>query len=110
MGGVGGPGARRRGPSRRPLRLAPHPGWRMPRTLRVWESLAPTVIEQKVTGQEARFAWRRLVRTHGTSAPGPADVIPAGLTVPPDPLSLATHSVVGMAPGPGRDRNARAPS
>jgi 3-methyladenine DNA glycosylase/8-oxoguanine DNA glycosylase len=64
-----------------------HPGWRMPRTLRVWESLAPTVIEQKVTGQEARFAWRRLVRMHGTSAPGPADVIPAGLTVPPDPLS-----------------------
>ena len=64
-----------------------HPGWRMPRTLRVWESFAPTVLEQKVTGQEARFAWRRLVRAYGTPAPGPIDAMPTGLTVPPDPLT-----------------------
>src|SRR3954454_19376220 len=64
-----------------------HPGWRMPRTLRVWESLAPSVLEQKVTGNEARFAWRHLVLAHGTPAPGPADVVPRGLTVPPNPLA-----------------------
>jgi hypothetical protein len=61
------------------------PGWRVPRTLRVWEVFVPTVLEQKVTGGEARYAWRRLVLGHGTPAPGPADLVPAGLTVPPEP-------------------------
>jgi hypothetical protein len=59
------------------------PGWRVPRTLRVWESLVGAVLEQKVTGLEARYAWRRLVLAHGTPAPGPVEVIPRGLTVPP---------------------------
>jgi 3-methyladenine DNA glycosylase/8-oxoguanine DNA glycosylase len=65
------------------------PGWRVPRTSRVWEALVPTVLEQKVTGQEARYAWRRLVLAHGTPAPGPADVLPARLTVPPGPREWA---------------------
>lgn len=67
------------------------PGWRVPRSLRVWETFAPTVLEQKVTGQEARYAWRRLVLDHGSPAPGPDDM-PAGLTVPPDAPTWARIS------------------
>lgn len=57
-----------------------HPGLRVPRTGRVVEALVPAVLEQKVTGKEARDAFRRLVLAHGTPAPGPA---PAGMRVPP---------------------------
>ena len=49
-------------------------GWRVPCTGRVLESLAPAVLEQKVTGGEARDAWRTLVRAHGDRAPGPTPV------------------------------------
>ena len=59
---------------------ARHPGIRIPRSGRVLESLVPTVIEQKVTGQEARAAWRWLLRKYAEPAPGPA---PAGMRVPP---------------------------
>ena len=58
------------------------PGLRMPRTRRVFEALAPAVLEQKVTGGEARRAWRWLVTKYGTPAPGPA---PAGMKVCPSP-------------------------
>lgn len=61
-----------------------HPGWRVPRTGRVLESLVPAVIEQKVTGREAIRAWRSLVCAHGDPAPGPA-TLPSGLHVPPAP-------------------------
>lgn len=47
------------------------PGWRVPRTGLVLESLVPTVIEQRVTGHEAFASWRRLVRRYGERAPGP---------------------------------------
>jgi 3-methyladenine DNA glycosylase/8-oxoguanine DNA glycosylase len=57
-----------------------HPGLRIPRTGRVLESLVPTVLEQKVTGKEARAAWRWLIRRYAEPAPGPA---PAGMRVPP---------------------------
>jgi 3-methyladenine DNA glycosylase/8-oxoguanine DNA glycosylase len=43
--------------------------------------LVPAVLEQKVTGSEARSAWRHLVRRYGIPAPGPA---PAGMFVAPD--------------------------
>ena len=56
------------------------PGLRVPRTGRVVEALVPAVLEQKVTGREARDAFRRLVLRFGTPAPGPA---PAGMHVPP---------------------------
>jgi 3-methyladenine DNA glycosylase/8-oxoguanine DNA glycosylase len=59
---------------------ARHPGLRIPRTGRVVESLVPTILEQKVTGQEAQASFRRLVRRHGAPAPGPA---PEGMRVPP---------------------------
>ena len=59
---------------------ARHPGLRVPRTGRVVESLVPAVLEQKVTGKEARASFRRLVLAHGSPAPGPA---PEGMRVPP---------------------------
>jgi 3-methyladenine DNA glycosylase/8-oxoguanine DNA glycosylase len=59
---------------------ARHPGLRIPRSGRVLESLVPSVLEQKVTGQEARAAWRWLLRKYAEVAPGPA---PQGMRVPP---------------------------
>lgn len=59
-----------------------HPGVRLPRTRRVLESLVPAVLEQKVTGKEARAAYAHLVRAYGGPPPGPA---PSGLRVPPAP-------------------------
>jgi 3-methyladenine DNA glycosylase/8-oxoguanine DNA glycosylase len=56
------------------------PGLRLPRTGRVLEVLVPAVIEQKVTGREARHAFAVLVRKYGSAPPGPA---PAGMRVPP---------------------------
>ncbi len=59
-----------------------HPGWRVPRSNLVVETLVPSVLEQKVTGGEARSAWRSLVHRFGEPAPGPA---PAGMRVVPTP-------------------------
>ncbi|MFJ6485467.1 DNA-3-methyladenine glycosylase family protein [Streptomyces sp. NPDC091682] len=61
------------------------PGLRLTRTGLVLESLIPTVLEQKVTADEAYRAWRRLVRQYGEPAPGPAGgpdlyVVPAPRT------------------------------
>jgi hypothetical protein len=67
--------------------LRAHPGWRVPRTGRVLEALAPAVLEQKVTGREAWRAWRWLVLRYGEPAPGPVDVLPRGLAVVPDPAT-----------------------
>jgi 3-methyladenine DNA glycosylase/8-oxoguanine DNA glycosylase len=57
-----------------------HPGLRIPRSGHVMESLVPSVLEQKVTGQEARSSWRWLLRRYAEPAPGPA---PLGMRVPP---------------------------
>jgi 3-methyladenine DNA glycosylase/8-oxoguanine DNA glycosylase len=69
------------------------PGIRIGRTRRVMEALIPAIIEQKVTGEEARSAFVALVRRHGEPAPGPWDDAsarrPAPLRVPPDPETLA---------------------
>ena len=62
-----------------------HAGMRIGRTGAVTEALVPTIIEQKVTGMEARRSWHALVRALGEPAPGPA-----GLLVPPSPAMLAT--------------------
>ena len=59
---------------------ARHPGLRVPRTGRVVEALVPAVLEQKVTGKQARQSFRALVLRFGTPAPGPA---PDGMAVPP---------------------------
>ncbi|MGB7983163.1 MAG: hypothetical protein WCF36_20460, partial [Candidatus Nanopelagicales bacterium] len=47
-------------------------GWRVLRTQRVLEALVPAILEQRVTGVEARRSWAQLVRAHGEPAPGPA--------------------------------------
>jgi 3-methyladenine DNA glycosylase/8-oxoguanine DNA glycosylase len=59
-------------------RRVPH--LRLGRTGRVLESLIPAVLEQRVTGMDARRAWRALVTKFGAPAPGPA---PAHMRVPP---------------------------
>ena len=48
------------------------PGLRLARTGLVLESLIPSILEQKVTTDEAYRAWRLLVRKYGEPAPGPA--------------------------------------
>ncbi len=63
-----------------------HPGWRPPTTGRVFEALAPAVLEQKVTGREASRSWRALLTTYGDPAPGPT---PTPMRVPPTPSSWA---------------------
>lgn len=60
--------------------------WRVPRSGLVMDSLAPAIIEQKVTGQEAFRAYRTLVRRFGEPAPGP---VALGLWVPPAPATWA---------------------
>jgi hypothetical protein len=62
------------------------PGFRVIRTGRVFEALVPAVLEQKVTGKEARGAWRWLVSRYGEPAPGPG---PAQLRVCPSPKAWA---------------------
>ena len=56
------------------------PGLRLLRTNAVFEAMLPAILEQKITGLEARRAWRSLVTKYGTAAPGPA---PAGMKVFP---------------------------
>ncbi|MEU6217441.1 DNA-3-methyladenine glycosylase 2 family protein [Streptomyces sp. NPDC047022] len=75
-------------PRHRLLALARHrrPGLRLTRTGLVLESLIPSVLEQKVTTDEAYRAWRLLVRRFGVPAPGPA---PARLYVMPAPRTWA---------------------
>ena len=62
-------------------------GWRVPRSGLVVQALVPSVIEQKVTGQEAFSGYRRLVRRFGEPAPGPGEAM--RLAVPPDPAGWA---------------------
>ncbi|MFI1471331.1 DNA-3-methyladenine glycosylase family protein [Streptomyces wuyuanensis] len=47
------------------------PGLRLTRTGLVLENLIPSILEQKVTTDEAYRAWRLLVRKYGEPAPGP---------------------------------------
>lgn len=72
-------------PDREPLAglVRRFPGLRLPRTGRVMDALVPAILEQKVTGVEARRVWRALVRGHGDPAPGPAAA--AGMRVMPSP-------------------------
>ena len=63
-----------------------HPGVTIPRTAAVFEALVAAILEQKVTGTEARRVWHGLVRTYGEPAPGPPEV---GLRLLPPPALLA---------------------
>lgn len=68
------------------LRRAVHerPHWRVSRGGVVWDALAPAIIEQRVTGQEAFAGFRRLVRRFGERAPGPA----LDLWIAPDAVTV----------------------
>lgn len=57
-----------------------HRAVRIPRTGLVTERLIPVILEQKVTGPEARRTYRRLASALAEPAPGPL-----GLSLPPDP-------------------------
>ncbi|MCS7481705.1 DNA-3-methyladenine glycosylase family protein [Umezawaea endophytica] len=61
------------------------PGLRLGSTGRVWDVLLPSVLEQKVTGTEARRSYRELCRRFGTPAPGP---VPVGMRVAPTPRAV----------------------
>ncbi len=63
-------------------------GLRISRSRAVVEVLVPTILEQKVTGQEAHLSYRQLVNALGERAPGPEEIV-AGLMVPPSPTILA---------------------
>jgi 3-methyladenine DNA glycosylase/8-oxoguanine DNA glycosylase len=79
--------------------LARYRAIRVGRTGRVLEALVPAIIEQKVTGDEARSAFMALVRRHGEPAPGPWETAgaaagrdegrPAPMRVIPAPELLA---------------------
>lgn len=68
------------------------PAWRVCRSRAVFEALSAAALEQRVTGQEAHAAWRRLVLRFGEVAPGPAGVegtAAHGMRVPPAPRDWA---------------------
>ena len=60
------------------------PGFRIARTGLVTERLVASVLEQKVTGIEARRSYRRLCVALAEPAPGPFDLL-----LPPDPVRVA---------------------
>ncbi len=60
-------------------------GIRIGRSGAVWEALVPAILEQKITGEEARRTYRAIVRAYGEDAPGPP-----GLRLPPAPETLAS--------------------
>lgn len=59
----------------KPWRLPEHYDWRVAKTGLVINSLIPTILEQKVTGQQAFGAFRHLVRAYGEPACFPESVI-----------------------------------
>jgi 3-methyladenine DNA glycosylase/8-oxoguanine DNA glycosylase len=61
-----------------------NPGLALPATGLVLDALVPAVLEQRVTGPEARRAWRGLLRRFGAPAPGPR----RDLRVPPAAATL----------------------
>ena len=59
-------------------------GVRFGRTEAVVEAIVPAVLEQKITGDEARRVYRALIRQYGEDAPGPS-----GLRLAPSAARLA---------------------
>jgi 3-methyladenine DNA glycosylase/8-oxoguanine DNA glycosylase len=71
-------------------------GLRIGRTGAVLEALLPAILEQKITGDEARRAYRAIVRAHGEPAPGPGQRL--GLRLGPAPEVLAALPYYAMHP------------
>ena len=63
------------------------------------EALVAAVLEQKVTGLEARRAYRRLALAVGEPAPGPVELV-----TPPDPAAVAAMPSFRMHPSRLSDR------
>jgi 3-methyladenine DNA glycosylase/8-oxoguanine DNA glycosylase len=63
------------------------PGMRLSSSGRVFEALVPAILEQLVTGVEARRTWVALVRGFGEPAPGPA---PEGMAVMPSAAAITS--------------------
>lgn len=61
-----------------------HPGLRLTRSGAVTATLIPAICEQKVTGADARRAYRLLTLATSGSAPGPGQLL-----LPPDPARVA---------------------
>ncbi|MHA7272375.1 DNA-3-methyladenine glycosylase family protein [Arthrobacter sp. TMT4-20] len=61
-----------------------NPGLRLPSTGRMLDAVVRVILEQKVTGIEAKRAWRWLLTRHGDAAPQ-APGAPNGLRLPPTP-------------------------
>jgi 3-methyladenine DNA glycosylase/8-oxoguanine DNA glycosylase len=70
-------------------------GLRIPRTSLVVEHLIPSILEQKVTGREARRAYRRLTLALREPAPGATGI---ELVLPPDPARVASLPYYAMHP------------
>jgi 3-methyladenine DNA glycosylase/8-oxoguanine DNA glycosylase len=64
------------------------PGLRIPRSQAVFEALLPSILEQKVTGLEARRSFRAIVRAWGEPAPGP---MPLRLQPAPEALAVTPY-------------------
>jgi 3-methyladenine DNA glycosylase/8-oxoguanine DNA glycosylase len=64
------------------------PGLRIPRSQAVFEALLPSILEQKVTGREARTAYAAIVRALGEPAPGP---VPLRLQPAPEALAVTPY-------------------
>ena len=82
-------------------------GMRLLRTGLALESSLAAVLEQKVTGVEARRAWRLLITAHGEPAPGPA---PVGMRVLPTAerwRAIPDHEWHMVGVGPQRMRTLR---
>ena len=76
-----------------------HRGLRLGSSGRVFDTLLPAVIGQRVTTSEAKSSYRRLVAATGEPAPGDL-----GLRLPPRPEVLANMSYVDLHPF-GIERN-----
>jgi 3-methyladenine DNA glycosylase/8-oxoguanine DNA glycosylase len=63
--------------------LRRNPGLRVIRSGRVWDSIVPAVLEQRVTVREAHNAYRRLVRRYGVPAPGAPEGLGLHCSPPP---------------------------
>jgi 3-methyladenine DNA glycosylase/8-oxoguanine DNA glycosylase len=68
-------------------------GLRIPRNRDIVRTLAAAILEQKVTGIEAKRAWKGYVRLDSEPAPGPGELL-----LPPDPATVARTPYFAMHP------------
>ncbi len=61
------------------------PGLRLPSSGRMLDAVVRVVLEQKVTGIEAKRSWRYLLSRHGDPAPAAGQWAPPQLRLPPTP-------------------------